>query len=87
MHDLGDRDAWRDQKVYLICHYDIGVEFIVIQPLLVIENGFNHQIGDLPTLKVQWAGAGAIQNTIHANEGLSGRQMAGERAVGRQAAV
>ena len=72
----------------VVRHDHEGVQDIMSEDAGVVLDGFHDHVGNGRLAKVECAGAGFVQQSIHGVEGLSGVERGrGEGTVGRQAVV
>jgi hypothetical protein len=56
----------------VIRHDYEGLEFIVLESLGVVEDGFHDHVGKSWLAEVERAGAGLVQKAVHSDESFAG---------------
>ena len=72
----------------VVGHHNESVELVSFESILAILQSMDHQLRDLRPAKVERAGSGMIEQSVHRHKGLArGEPLRWEHAVGREAST
>ena len=85
LHHFADSDGWCDQKMHVIRHHDVGMQFIL--SILAKMNGIHHNARNLWNPKIKRSRTDVIENPVHRHERLARSSRWRKASLCRKAAL